>query len=665
MGTLALTALAVAYLAWKIELPTTLDVLAETDLAWFAASVAIMVLTIPVLAARWSWLLRAQRIEEGLAWLTRAYFVAYAAGQILPTSLGGDAVRIVETARRHGGQTAVATGTVVLERGLGGAATVLLGAIAFVLSIGRFDVSAYLWLEGVFVFGTILLAFLFLARSARPLLRVTEPWLERVRLDRVLRAFYESVHHYRGRPRLLLGVFAVTFAVQTVRVLAIWAAAKAVGIDLEVLVYYVMGPLLFLVLLVPFTLNGIAVREAFFVSFLGSLGVGAEQAFAAGFLFFLVTLIMALPGAVILLWEGLRRGTRTSAPSRKSLDDPGAREASSARTQGGSICRHIGPTEDAAMRRFAAAQVASDFRDGALARKSSMAEVSVVVVTYDALPWIEQCLASAREVPTLVVDNGSSDGTVAFVRDRFPDVIVIESENLGLAAGWNAGIRETDSRYVLLLNADAWLVGDALRRLVDCANAWPRAAFIGPRLSNPDGTLQRSVRGFPTLWRLATEYLGLRKLAPRTRTMNAFYAGGFAHDEEREVESVMGSCMLVLRPALAEIGLADESFFLFSEETDWHFRARQAGWEVVFSPGAECVHVRGASHAGRLYRENLRGHLRFFLKHRGARQAEWARRLLLGALRVRGAIFRGERARAYREAAAWLASGDVAELLRR
>ena len=178
------------------------------------------------------------------------------------------------------------------------------------LSIGRFDVSAYFWLEGIFVFGTIVLAFLFFARSARPLLRRVEPVLERVRLDRVLRAFYESVHHYRGRPRLLLGVFAATFAVQAVRVLAIWAAAKAVGIDLEVLVYYVMGPLLFLVLLVPFTLNGIAVREAFFVSFLGSLGVGAEQAFAAGFLFFLVTLIMALPGAAILLWEGLRGETR-------------------------------------------------------------------------------------------------------------------------------------------------------------------------------------------------------------------------------------------------------------------------------------------------------------------------------------------------------------------
>ena len=294
-----------------------------------------------------------------------------------------------------------------------------------------------------------------------------------------------------------------------------------------------------------------------------------------------------------------------------------------------------------------------------------MAEVCAVVVTYDALPWVEQCLESVRDVPTTVVDNGSRDGTVALVRERFPDVEVIESENLGLAAGWNTGIRQTDSRYVLLLNADAWLVGDALRLLVDCADSRPAAAFVSPRLSNQDGSLQRSVRGFPTLWRLATEYLGLRKLAPRSRMLNAFYAGGFDHDEVRDVESVMGACMLVRRAALAEFGLADESFFLFSEETDWQFRAREAGWNVVFLADAECIHVRGASHAGRLYRENLRGHLRFFRKHRGTRQAEWARHLLLVALRLRGMIFRGERGDTYRDAASWLASGNVAELLER
>jgi glycosyltransferase 2 family protein len=309
-GTLVLTGAAVAYLVWKVDLGTTLDVLGDASLAWFVLAAAIMVLTVPVLAARWDALLRAHEIHERLAWLTRAYFVAYTAGQILPTALGGDAVRVVDTARRHSGRTAAITGTVVLERGLGGAATVLLGAIAFVLAIGRYDVSAYLWLEGVFVLGTIVLAFLFFARSARPLLRRAEPLLQRARLAGVLRAFYESVHHYRSRPRLLLGVSALTLAVQAVRVLAIWASAKAVGIELGALAYYVMGPLLFLVMLVPFTLNGIAVREAFFVSFLGSLGVGADEAFAAGFLFFLVTVIMALPGAAILAWEGVRGATR-------------------------------------------------------------------------------------------------------------------------------------------------------------------------------------------------------------------------------------------------------------------------------------------------------------------------------------------------------------------
>ncbi len=313
LGTLLVTAAAVAYLVWKIDLGTTLDVLEETDYWWFALAVAVMVLTVPVLAMRWGWLLAAHGIVERLTWLTRAYFVAYTAGQVLPTSLGGDAVRVVDTARRHPGRTADVTGTVLLERGLGGAVTVLLGAIGFLLSIGRYDVSAYLWLEGVFVFGTIVVGFLFFARSARPLLRRLLPLLERFRLARPLQAFYEGVHHFRGRPRVLSAVLLVTLAVQAIRILAIWACARAVGIELGVEVYYVMGPLLFLVMLVPFTLNGIAVREAFFVSFLGSLDVPAEQAFAAGFLFFLVTLVMALPGGVVLVRDGLRRGSSAQA----------------------------------------------------------------------------------------------------------------------------------------------------------------------------------------------------------------------------------------------------------------------------------------------------------------------------------------------------------------
>jgi GT2 family glycosyltransferase len=289
--------------------------------------------------------------------------------------------------------------------------------------------------------------------------------------------------------------------------------------------------------------------------------------------------------------------------------------------------------------------------------------VACVVVTYDALPWIERCLESVAGIETVVVDNGSSDGTVAAVRERFPSVRLIEAENRGLAAGWNRGIAATSAEHVLVLNADAWLIGDALDRLVDAAGRHPRAGIVGPRLLDTDGSLQRSVRGFPTTWRLATEYLYLRKLAPRSRALNAFYGAGFDHASEREVEWLMGSCMLLRRAAFDDVGPFDERFFLFSEEVDWMRRAADRGWSVVFTATAECVHVGGASHGGRLFRENLRGNLRYLSLHGRPGEAERARRTLRIALAVRGRLYRGERGRLYREGAVWLGSGDVDALL--
>jgi uncharacterized protein (TIRG00374 family) len=308
--TLVFTGLAVGYLVWKIDLHTTIDILVDADPWWFALAVSIMIGTALPMALRWQWLMRAQSMDDNFPWLTRAYFVAYTAGQVLPTSIGGDAMRVYETARRHPGRRGDITAIILLERGLGGAGTVLLGAIGFVLALGTYDVGAYLWLEGLFVLGTLVLLFLFFARAARPLLARTQPLLRRIRVDRPMRAFYDGVHHFRGHVRLLVGVFVFTTLIQAVRVLSIWAAGKAVGIELGPRIYYVMGPLFFLVLLVPFTLNGFAVREAFYVSFLGSVGIPSDQAFAAGFLFFLVTTTLALPGAVILLWEGIRGGSR-------------------------------------------------------------------------------------------------------------------------------------------------------------------------------------------------------------------------------------------------------------------------------------------------------------------------------------------------------------------
>jgi N-acetylglucosaminyl-diphospho-decaprenol L-rhamnosyltransferase len=290
-----------------------------------------------------------------------------------------------------------------------------------------------------------------------------------------------------------------------------------------------------------------------------------------------------------------------------------------------------------------------------------VADVSVVVVTWNALPWLEQCLESVRGREVVVVDHGSTDGTVAFVHERFPDVRVIEQENKGMGGGNNAGMRAADGRYFFLLNSDAWVVDEGLERLVRFADAHPEAAVVGPKLLNTDGTLQRSVRGEPTLWRLATEYLFIRKLAPRSKRLNPLYRGDFGHDRVEEVDWLFGPALLVRREAADAVGLFDEDFFMFSEEVDWMTRFRRAGWSVMFFPEAEVVHVGGASHGGRMYVENLRGHLRWFAKHRGPKDAERARKLLLWSLRLRALVLRRDD---YREGVRFLSSGNARSLIK-
>jgi hypothetical protein len=142
---------------------------------------------------------------------------------------------------------------------------------------------------------------------------VTVPILRRARVERPARAVYEGIHGYRDHVPTLLVVAFVTIILQLSRIVAIWASAVAVGIHLSIRPYIVLGPLLFLVMLIPFTINGLGVREAFFVSFLGKLGVDADAAFAVGFIFFVMTLVLALPGLVIILWEGVRRAPASVA----------------------------------------------------------------------------------------------------------------------------------------------------------------------------------------------------------------------------------------------------------------------------------------------------------------------------------------------------------------
>jgi N-acetylglucosaminyl-diphospho-decaprenol L-rhamnosyltransferase len=294
-----------------------------------------------------------------------------------------------------------------------------------------------------------------------------------------------------------------------------------------------------------------------------------------------------------------------------------------------------------------------------------MPEVSVVIVTYNSREWIERPLESVdgKGAEVIVVDHGSTDGTLELIRERFPQTRIIEQENRGFGGGNNTGMRAATGELILLLNPDAWFLGDGFEKLVEFAKAHPEAGVVGPKLLHPDGSLQRSVRGFPTPWRLATEFFFLRKLAPRSRLLNAFHGGPADHNSVYEAEWLGGACLLVRRAAVDSVGGFDERFFLFSEEVDWCYRFRQGGWKVLFYPGAEVIHVIGISHASARYTELVLSHLRFLVKHRGRAEAERARRVLVAALSLRGLVFRGERGRMYREAARRLRSTSSATLL--
>ncbi|NUR78575.1 MAG: flippase-like domain-containing protein [Thermoleophilia bacterium] len=312
---LVATALCVAYLVWKVDLHKTLQVLRGADAALLLAAYAVLVAALLPLAWRWQRLLASRGVEEPYLRLLRSYFVAYALGQLLPTSLGGDATRIYDVARRRPDRRGAVTGSVIVERVLGGFATLALAAIGVVIAVGRYDVGPYLWLELGIALGAVVLGVLMFSRRERGALRTLGPVARLLRVERPARSLYEGVHAYRATPRLLVGLFGLTLLVQAFRVLTIYLAGRAAHVPLSAVPYFVMGPLLFLVMLVPFTINGLAVRESFFVSFLTQLGVGADRAFVTGFLYFLLSVALALPGTVLLglgSVRGLARGREAS-----------------------------------------------------------------------------------------------------------------------------------------------------------------------------------------------------------------------------------------------------------------------------------------------------------------------------------------------------------------
>jgi len=249
-------------------------------------------------------------------------------------------------------------------------------------------------------------------------------------------------------------------------------------------------------------------------------------------------------------------------------------------------------------------------------------DLSIIIVNWNTKELLLNCLESIFRHPAnltfevIVVDNGSSDSSVPAVREHYPNInLIANSSNLGFARANNQAIRSTVSRYCLLLNSDAELTPEALRGMFEFMEENPQVGIAGAKLLNRDGSMQNSFDNIPSL---TTELLNkslLRAILPRR-----YPSKKSAITSPVEIESVIGACMLIRRKALDEVGLLDENYFLFLEETDLCFRMHKAGWKVFYLPQIEVYHLQGKSKAidpGRAWIEYYQSLYTFFKKNRG------------------------------------------------
>lgn len=260
-----------------------------------------------------------------------------------------------------------------------------------------------------------------------------------------------------------------------------------------------------------------------------------------------------------------------------------------------------------------------------MSSESSQLMVSVIIVSWNARDYLMQCLASLSSeacrypMEIIVVDNASSDRSVEAVASRFPNVRLIRnSSNLGFSKANNIGIAQSRGRYLALINSDVKLLPDCLTRLVDYCEQHPEVGMVGPRIFGGDGKLQRSCRGFPSVWNMFCRALALDSFFPRSRWFNGFLLHHWPQDCLRQVDMLTGCFWLVRRQALAQVGLLDERFFMYGEDMDWCKRFWDCGWKLVFVPSAEAVHYGGASSSNapvRFYIERQRADLQYWEKH--------------------------------------------------
>jgi GT2 family glycosyltransferase len=255
-----------------------------------------------------------------------------------------------------------------------------------------------------------------------------------------------------------------------------------------------------------------------------------------------------------------------------------------------------------------------------------MLDSSIIIVSWNAKDHLINCLNSLSKFKKngceiIVVDNCSTDGSAKAVETQFPQVQLIRNkENLGFAKANNIGIRASNARYVCLINSDIILLDDCIEKLIDFMDSRPSVGMVGPKILNPDRSLQPQCQHFPTIWNHLCQTFGFNKLLPKSAFFSEPFMRYWTYNETKKVEVINGCFWMIRREALDKVGLLDEQFFFYGEDIDWCKRFHNAGWDVVFCSQAEAIHFGGASSNNqpiRFYLEMQKADLQYWRKHHG------------------------------------------------
>jgi len=253
---------------------------------------------------------------------------------------------------------------------------------------------------------------------------------------------------------------------------------------------------------------------------------------------------------------------------------------------------------------------------------NTVIDISIIIVNWNTKDILLTCLASVKKQhncvtrEVIVVDNGSTDGSVDAVKTNYPETIVIANNaNLGFAKANNLGINRSKGRYICLVNSDVEMLDGCLSSLMTFMDENPGVGISGPKLFYPDLTTQNSCRKFPSLWNNLSPALGLNKIFRNSAFFSDEHMTYFEHDNMLFVDYLAGCVLFVRRKAAEKVGFLDERFFIYSEEVDWCKRFKQSGWHVAFFPEATAVHHHGAS--------SSKDPLRFVLAHQKSLLQYW------------------------------------------